>query len=146
MAIERDTARRLAKVLHRLKRANFIERKRREISAVYCSVCGELIRGLMVDHDFGITREHNGKKIVQERLALGTLNNYREIAFAMSDGSRHVTNACAGCAGELIADAELREAVYASDLAQWEDEGGPIHESWRMREPISVLEIAPQIT
>lgn len=144
--IERNIAQRLARVVGRLKRANFIERKNREVSAVYCSVCGELIRGLMPDHDFDIKRVNKGLTIMQERLVLGTLNNYREIAFQMSDGSRHITNACAACAEQLRTDAQLREAVYASDLAQWADEGGPIHDSWKNREPVAVIEIAPQIT
>lgn len=125
-----------------LARANFIEMKAREIVKVYCSICGMLIRGLVPDTDFGIQRTHRGRTVVQERLRLACNAEYREVLMEMDDGSKHVTNACSECAGKLIGDADLREAIYASDLATWAFEGGQLPDAYFTRQPVRVLKIA----
>ena len=135
---------RLAKVAGRLARADYIERKNSTIVGVFCSVCGTQISGMVADRDFEIKREQGGRTIIQERLMLAPNASYREVSFAMDDGSRHITNVCSECADKLINDSELREAVYSSDLAVWEDEG-VVHETCYKRAPVRVLQIAPNV-
>lgn len=129
----------------KLAKPDYVKFKRRELVEVACKGCGTPIRTMAPDTDFGTERRAGNRIVVQERLTMICLNNYRELLLEMNDGSKHVTNACADCAMKALTDDGLRDALYAADLQQWATEG-PVPDSYLQRDPVAVLRVAPMIS
>jgi hypothetical protein len=114
------------------------------ITEIACACCGTPISALK---EVGRQRERRAgnRTVVETGVMLTRLAGYVEVAFEMSDGSKHVTNACADCANGMENDAALREACYAMDLSQWSSEGITLSDRMCERKPVGVIKIAPEI-
>lgn len=130
-----------AKVWHN----TFAEFDRKQgLVGLSCSCCGTPIAGVKEVGEQRVTRTGR-QTIIQTRAAFIRFAAYREIAFKMSDGSKHVSNCCAGCVDELRASQNAREAFYAMDLSQWSSEGITLSDATCARKPVEVVAVAPEI-
>ncbi len=113
------------------------------LTELMCPLCGVLIAKLLPVGSQNIRRV-KGQTIIQEGVALARLASYREVLLDMNDGSRHVVNVCAECAGHMH-DPMVSVARYAADLAQWSSEGSTLTDDTCNRSPVAVLKVADYI-
>jgi len=119
--------------------------RNRELWEVRCKGCGTIIRKMLPIEELSVKRIVRGVTLIQERLALACLANYREVLIAFDDGSKHVTPMCVECATTRLQDKDLLEAVYTADLEQWKREGAGVSEVDARRKPNRVAKVAEQI-
>jgi hypothetical protein len=110
----------------RLKKADFVKKHERAPSLVeklYCRVCGDVVKELIMDENYIDTKTINGQVVKTVGLVLAESSEYAEIELTFDDGSTHVTYTCKKCAHTLTTD-DL-EDMYALDLELWNAEGAP---------------------
>lgn len=114
------------------------------LTEVVCRGCGHVIAKTMPVGPQKV-RRLGQQTIIQEAVQMAYLANYREVLIEMSDGGKHVGNACVDCVEELRSDPDALHTFYAMDLAQWQSRGERVHQTFIDRVPVRVIRSADYI-
>lgn len=119
--------------------ANVSASRTQGITEVRCPGCGVVIKKLAEVGAQQITRVKN-QTFISTQMQLISLANYREVALEMTDGTRHVTNACDRCVEEMT-DPMVATGIYAANLSEFSDKGSRLSDAMCNRGPVRVLEV-----